>query len=160
MSEKLLSKEEVLKRIGAPDFRSINHEQLISFVSALPDMDKEVAMHCIEQFPMYKDCATSIVNELNNTCVELSKDSKDIYKDVIESNQSILDSLSRLLESDTLSEESKMYITDKMIEVSHNLNDLAVEHGEQIMQTKKILAALAAFALTASAALLGLRFKK
>lgn len=160
MPEKLLSKEEVLARIGAPDFRSINHEQLISFVSALPDMDKDVATNCIAQFPMYKECATSIVNELNSTCIELSKDSKDIYKEVIRSNQSVLDSLSRMLESDNLSEESRIYITDKMIEVSQNLNSLAIEHGEQTLQTKKILAGLAAFVTAISATLLGLKFKK
>lgn len=160
MSERLLSKEEVLKKIGASDFRSINHEQLISFVSSIPDMDKDVAMSCIEQFPQYKECASFIVSELNDTCVKLSKDSKDIYQDVIRSNQMVLDSLSRMLESDNLSEESKKYITDKMIEVSQNLNTLAIEHGEQIMRTKGIVATIAAVALTATAAILGVKIKK
>ena len=43
MSKELLSADAVLERIGATSFRNISKDQLITFVSAIPEMDKEIA---------------------------------------------------------------------------------------------------------------------
>ena len=59
MSKELLSADAVLERIGATSFRNISKDQLITFVSAIPEMDKEIAIKCIEQFPAFKEYSQS-----------------------------------------------------------------------------------------------------
>ena len=39
MSKELLSADAVLERIGATSFRNISKDQLITFVSAIPEME-------------------------------------------------------------------------------------------------------------------------
>lgn len=157
MSKKL-SSEEVLAKIGAPDFRSINKTQLIEFVSAIPEMDRETAIKCIEQFPNFTEYATGIVKELYGLLGKATEQNKDIQKDAIASHKRIIDDLSWLLKKEDISEESRTFIIETMCDEANKIDDIAKEHQSFIRQIVQIAASAGGAAVAVAGAILGVRF--
>lgn len=162
MSEKtLLSEQDVLNKIGASDFRSVKKDQLIQFVSSLPEMDKEVAMKCIEQFPEFKQSATDMVNQLSEVCNSLLEDNKDSRNRAIQSYQVILEELHCCLEDGkNLSHKKKQEIIDKMIDVADKIdqiNDKNMKHQNGLFRT---IALVATTALAIGGTILGINISK
>ena len=60
---KQLTEQQVLQALNIPDFRHLSKDKVISFASMLTDMEPEVAMKALEQFP-----------EFAKTILELAKD--------------------------------------------------------------------------------------
>jgi len=48
MANRLLTADQVKECLNIPDFRHLTKDKLIEFVSAIPDMDREVAIRIIE----------------------------------------------------------------------------------------------------------------
>ena len=53
--KKRYSEEAVLKILDIPDFRHLTKDKAIEFVSMIPQMDPEVAIKALEQFPQLKE---------------------------------------------------------------------------------------------------------
>ena len=62
MVNRLLTADQVKQYLNITDFRHLSKDKLIEFVSAIPEMDKDVAIRIIEQFPEFTRCATSLVD--------------------------------------------------------------------------------------------------
>lgn len=157
MSKKLLTPQDVLGRIGAEDFRSISKEQLISFVSSLPDMDSEVAFKCIEQFPEFKSCAKDMVGYLNDTCSKAMSNQKDNLNKVIDGYQKTIDALNKRLEKPELTLEEEQYIAETIITLGQHMGDLLKEHASFLKHLINVVAGVSAFVIGIAAALLGLK---
>lgn len=127
MSKKL-SATEVLNKIGATDFRSISKDQLIAFVSSIPDMDKDVAIECIKQFPEFKEHATEIINQLSSLCLNAMDTNQDVVKESIKAYQLILDDLREQLKREDLNDEQRNIIIDKMVNIASCIAEIAREH--------------------------------
>lgn len=155
-NKRLETEQDVLDRIGAEDFRSIKKEQLIQFVSSLPEMDKEVAMACIAQFPEFRKSANDIIEQLSKTCDSLIADNKDSRDKAIQSYQLILVELQTYLESHKLlSHRKKKEIIDKMVEVAdkiNEINDKNIQHQNDFLKT---IGGIAVAALAIAGAILG-----
>lgn len=157
MSKKL-SSEEVLAKIGAADFRSINKTQLIDFVSSIPEMDRETAIKCIEQFPNFTEYANGIVKELYGLLGKASEQNKDIQKDAILSHRQIIDELSWILRKEDISEPLQTYIIETMCDEANKIDSLAKEHQSFVKQVIQIAASIGATAVAVAGAILGVRF--
>lgn len=153
-----LSSEEVLAKIGASDFRSINKTQLIEFVSAIPEMDKETAIKCIEQFPNFTEYASGVVKDLYGLLDRTIKDDKDVETDAILSHQRIIEILAGELDNENASEQLKMHIINNICAESIRIDERAKEHQALIKQTIQIAASIGASTLLVAGAILGVRF--
>ena len=71
MSKELLSEQEVLSIFNIEDFRHLKKSDVIKFVSMIPQMDKEVAAKCIEQFPNFKEFGGNVYDILNKSYEKL-----------------------------------------------------------------------------------------
>lgn len=158
MEKSLLSPEAVLEKIGAESFRNVSKDKLIAFVSALPEMDKETAIKCMEQFPEFRNYANDIVGQLKDVCTELLKSQKESQEKTILGYQKILDSLSKRLDQPKLSTRDEHYIIEKMIEVADKIADLQQNHEEFLKHIMHVLAGLAGGAIAVGGAILGVRF--
>ena len=56
-----IDEKDLLKMLGIPSFRHMSKDKLASFVSALPDIDPDVAKKALEQFPDLSTAITEIV---------------------------------------------------------------------------------------------------
>ena len=155
--KKLLSEADVLNKIGAKDFRSWNKQQIVEFVSSIPDMDREVAIKCIEQFPEFKEQSIQIVKELYDICGKIVEEHRLGMSVAIASYQLILDDLSRQLNKPRLSNKRKDKIVSQMVEVADKIAELQQEHGNVVKEALKMVGVVAIAAISAGAAVLGVK---
>lgn len=52
MAQQLVSTEQVKQALGIESFRNLSKDKIIEFVSLIPNMDKEVSISIINQFPI------------------------------------------------------------------------------------------------------------
>ncbi len=150
--KKLLCEDDVKNKLKINDFRSIKKKQLIDFVSSIPDMDKDVAIACIEQFPNFKEYSSSIVEGYYELC-KISMENDSI--DSLNAYREILDSLKDQLNRENISEEERRFIIEKLVEIGNcieNVDDKKRDHKELLV---KLAASLGGFAITIGGSLLG-----
>ena len=139
-----LSEKKVLKKLGIPDFRHLTKDNVITMISMIPQMDPQVAMKALEQFP-----------DLAKTAVELGRGYMETIKEAIESENTSLKSvydylnaivsfLENELQKENLTFEEKKYILDKIIEVAKLIREAHKDHQHLIL---KALTAAGATAL-------------
>lgn len=156
----LMTQEEVKQALGITDFRSIKKEQLIEFVSAVPNMDKEVAMACIAQFPEFKDYSLTIISQLYQLCDKaIESDNKDIQQ-AIDGYKLILSELQKMLAKRFMSQRRKNKIIKEMVEVTDKIADLERDKIRFKGNVLKLAGAVGSLALALGGALLGLRISK
>ena len=84
LTQKIVSEEEVKKILNIESFRNLSKDKVMEFISLIPDMDKEVAISIINQFPNYVDLAkqtTESFNETRDNCLEKNDNSR---RDVVD----------------------------------------------------------------------------
>lgn len=154
----LLSREEVLQRLGIGDFRHIKQDKLIEFVSMIPDMDKDVAIKCVEQFPEFRNYAQNIVMQLNDVLKDVMNDGKHSTDKAVAAYQQILDDLSaRLNSKKRISRKERQQIVEQMIEVADKIADLTDKHHHFLNKIVMVAGTVGSIALGVAGALLGLK---
>ena len=158
MSKNALSSEnEVKALLGIDDFRSIKKEQIIEFVSSIPDMDKETAMKCIEQFPNFKDSANFIVENFFTLCNEITKEDG---KETLSACKETLDDLRFMLKKDSISEDMQHFIIEKIIEISNLMADMDNDKRRFKETVLRIAGTIASIAIATGGAILGVKLSK
>ncbi|MDT2767760.1 hypothetical protein P7G58_02615 [Globicatella sulfidifaciens] len=61
MTKTLVSGDEVKSALGIKNFRNLSKDKIMEFVSLIPNMDKEVAIEIIRQFPSFVDFGNTVV---------------------------------------------------------------------------------------------------
>lgn len=152
-----LTEEEVKEKLGIVDFRHLKKEQIIDFVSCIPDMDKEVAMQCISQFPEFKSYAGDIVNGFYDFCNNLVKEDSE---EAIVACQETLDDLRFMLKKEEISEDMQKFIIEKIVEIDNKLVELASEKRNFKDNVLRVAGGLAAFGMAIGGAILGVKLTK
>jgi len=160
MFGQLSTEKDVLRKLGAKDFRSISKEQIIEFVSNLDKMPKEVAMSCIAQFPEFAKQATIMVNELNTTCQEAMKSCNEAVQKALEGCQSTINTLKTELQSSEFTLEQKLQINEQIINVNSEMVHLVKYHHNVAMYLANIAAGAAALVVVVGGAILGVNTRK
>lgn len=154
MSKELLSADEVKNKLGIDDFRSIKKDHLIEFVSSIPDMDKEVAIKCIEQFPNFKESADYIVNNFYELCSSMLQEDG---KTSMETCKETIEDLRELLKYDSISEEMKRFIIEKIVEISNLMASMDTDKRSFKETILKIAGTIASIAIATGGAILGVK---
>ena len=114
-----------LKKLDIQDFRSIPKDKLVDFVSGIPDMQPEVAIKAIQQFPDFiresKELVTAFNDMIHRVFDSSDKDSRALY----EVCNRIIDDISIALENKDHSEKFKEYLVTRECEIARILS----EHG-------------------------------
>lgn len=133
-----LTEQQVLQALGIPDFRHLSKDKVMAFASMLTEMEPEVAIKALEQFP-----------EFSKTILELAKDYKATIDKGMDSNiesmkscaeilQSIIDSLQGQLDKNDVSFDERKYYIDKMFEVAHLQREKDSENKQFIVKVLEI----------------------
>lgn len=159
MSQKLITQEQVLKALNIESFRNLSKDKIMEFVSLIPNMDKDVAISIINQFPAYAELASNMVVQLNAMCDAALKENSISQKEAIEAYKLILDSLSEVLKKEDISSEERDAITDKMILVADKISAKDTENKEFINNILKYGTPIIGGILILGAAILGVNAK-
>ena len=160
MSQKLLNENDVKKALAIKDFRNISKEKIMEFVSLIANMDKDVAISIINQFPTYKDFAVSTVTVLKDMCDSALEKNDSSQMETISAYRKILDDLGEILKKDDISAEERDCISDKMITIADKIALKDTENKNFIAGIVKYGAPIIGGALIIGATILGVNSRK
>ena len=159
MAKYMVTENEVKNALAIDSFRNISKDKIMEFVSAIPNMDKDVAIKIIEQFPAYTESANNIISQLNNLCNNAMKENSESQKESIKAYNKILDNLGELLKKETITAEERAYITEQMVIVADRISAKDTENKDFLNVIIKSVVPVIAGALVLGVAILGVNIK-
>ena len=159
MAKYMVTENEVKNALAIDSFRNISKDKIMEFVSAIPNMDKDVAIKIIEQFPTYTESANNIISQLNNLCNNAMKESSESQKESIKAYNKVLDDLGELLKKETITAEERAYITEQMVIVADRISAKDTENKDFLNVIIKSVVPVIAGALVLGVAILGVNIK-
>ena len=159
MAQKLITESDVKNALAIKDFRNISKEKIMEFVSLIPNMDKDVAISIIDQFPVYKEFATNTVLALKDMCDMALEKNEVSQRETIAAYRKILDDLGEILKEDDISAEERADITNNMMMIADKIALKDTENKNFILGLIKYGAPLAGAAMLIGAAILGVNLK-
>ena len=123
-----LTEQQVLKKIGKPDFRHITKDDVVHLATMLPQMDIEVAKKVIEQFPEYGKNIVLLAQEYNEIAGTVRESNEKTVNRCIEICDRVIDDYQKKLDKENISEEDKKFYASQIIEVLHIMADLNKEN--------------------------------
>lgn len=159
MGKHMVNEKEVKKALAIDSFRNITKDKIMEFVSAIPNMDKEVAIKIIEQFPTYTESANSMLSQFNTMCNNAMKENGESQKEVIEAYKKTLDDLGELLKKDTITAEERAQITEQMITIADRISAKDTENKEFLNEIIKYGVPIIGGALVLGAAILNVNVR-
>lgn len=160
MAKQLKSEIEVLDKIGAKDFRSINKEQIIEFASSIHQMPKEVAIKCIEQFPEFRKNSNEVLTTLRGIFNDAANSHKDLAAQQIDACNKIIEELSKELHRPFISSKKRSEISNQIVEVAHMIDAARQGHENLVKKIVNRAAAVAGVIAVAAAAVVGVNIRK
>ena len=159
MAHRMTTEDDVKKALGIQDFRSITKAKMVEFISLIPNMDKDLALSIINQFPAYSEFASTTIAALKEMCDSALTQNGHSQKDTIAAYRKILDELGEILKKENISAEERNEITDKMILIADKIAMKDSENKNFIKSLVKYTAAGVVTALVIGAAILGINIK-
>lgn len=159
MAKYMVTESEVKKALAVDSFRNVSKDKIMEFVSAIPNMDKDVAIKIIEQFPSYTESANNMLTQLNTMCNNAMKENSESQKEAIEAYKKILNDLGELLKKETITVEERLQITEQMITVADRISAKDTENKDFLNGIIKYGIPIIAGALVLGAAILGVNVK-
>lgn len=131
----------------------------MEFVSLIPNMDKEVAIAIINQFPAYAESAKNMVTQLNVMCDNILKSNDISQREAINAYKKILDDLGEVLKKDNISDEERQRITKNMIDIADRISAKDTENKKFLERIYKYGASIIGGTLILGAVILGVNVK-
>ncbi|OEJ93940.1 hypothetical protein [Streptomyces thermolilacinus] len=110
------SEAEIKQALGIESWRHLSKDKMIRFAAMMPEMDTEVALRIVEQFPVFKDFAKDAVDSMETAHASTLSANKQSQEHVHQAFQEIREILKRELDKDYLSWESKKFIIEQIQE--------------------------------------------
>lgn len=154
-----INEREALEKLGVNSFREIGKEKVLNLISMIPDMEPEVAMKVLEQFPQYVTLATKAIAEYKDN-IKNSLESADArLEDVLRGRLMLIERLSKILEKESVTLEETREIAS-IIKEFCDANDEALEKHRSFMKEMAEMAGLVVVGTIVTAvAILGGRTK-
>ena len=115
------SEEAVKHALKIDSFRNLSKDKVMQFASIIPDMDKEVAIAIINQFPVYADFGKAAIERYTEVCNRILENNKESQVEVVKRYQTILDVLAKRMEKEEISDQERQSITVDMIAVADKI---------------------------------------
>ena len=112
-----LSEKQVLEMLGIPDFRHLSKDRIMSFTSALPQMEPQVAIAALQQVPHFADTSLEIMQIYKETVSQTLAEDQENVQSFNASCDMVLGLLETLSQNDDLSFEQKNELIDRMMAV-------------------------------------------
>ena len=121
MPQSLVSESQVKNALNIDSFRNLSKDKIMQFVSLIPNMDKDVALSIINQFPAYSEMARCMVEQLGATCDTAIAENTASQSTVYAAYRKILDDLGEVLKREDITAEERDSISNKMIEIADKM---------------------------------------
>ena len=157
MAQTITTQQDVLNALGIDSFRQLSKDKVMAFISLIPNMDKELSIECIKQFPTFVELATEAVNQLDKLCDAAIIMLGESQRESIGAYKLVLNSLSELLKKDTLSMDERQWIIEQMVDIAGKIAAKDSEFKTVIDSIVKYGLCFAGAALFVGASILGIK---
>ncbi|WP_201132877.1 MULTISPECIES: hypothetical protein [Nocardiaceae] len=112
-----------MKQLDIESWRNLSKDKMLRFAALMPDMDTEVALKIIEQFPAFKEFALDTVKEIEKAHKSTLKSNDKSQKQVYKAFEDVREILKGELDKDDLTWDQRKFIIE-----------LIRENGKQVSQ--------------------------
>ena len=133
-----ISEKDLLKLLDIPSFRHMSKDKLVSFVSALPEIDPEVAKKALEQFPNFTSAMVEITGRYKEIIDKCLEGSDADTTTLLAACSAINESVQRELEKDELTFEERTRLIDKSIQVVQMMREIDADNKRFRLQVANI----------------------
>lgn len=159
MPQHLISEAQVKKALKIDSFRNLSRDKIMEFVSLIPNMDKDIAIAIVNQFPTYAESATNMVVQLRQMCDDILLSNNNSQAEAINAYKKILDGLGEILKRDDIKPEERQQITQSMIDVAGRISAKDTENKKWLEKIYKRGTSIIGGALILGAVILGVKVK-
>lgn len=103
--KRLMDEAQVKEILGIDDFRKLDKNTVIKFISAIPQMNPEVAVKAIEQYPQMVSTALGIAKETKESYIRSLDANEKSSEATLEILNTEIEVLEKELQKDTLTIE-------------------------------------------------------
>lgn len=154
-----ITEEQVLDALNIESFRNLSKDKVMEFVSLIPEMDKDVAISIINQFPAYVESAKAMIEKMTALCETILKENRESLNDAVTAYKKILEDLSNVLERKDVSAEEREQITIKMIDIADKIAEKDTENKEFLKEVLHYGTTVICGVVLLGVVILGVRFK-
>jgi len=129
-----LNEVEVKKQLGIESWRNLSKDKILRFAAMMPDMDTEVTLKIIEQFPAFKEFALDTVKEIEKAHESTLKSNDKSQDQVYKALQDIREILKGELDKDDLNWDQRKFIIE-LIQENGKLVFQKDSEGKQFLDT-------------------------
>ncbi len=159
MKNAYVTEQQVKNALRIDSFRNLSKEKIMEFVSLIPNMDKDVAISIINQFPSYVEMAKDMVEQLSKTCDTAMSENHISQIEVFSAYKRILDDLGEILKRSDITPEERKYISNQMINIADKMAEKDTENKDFISYIIKSKEHIVLGALIFGAAILGINIR-
>lgn len=159
MSKTLISENEVKKALAIDKFSNISKEKIMEFVSLIPNMDKELAIAVVNQFPAYSEFAATVITVLKDMCDSALEKSEVSHLEAIAAYRKLLDDLGEMAKKENITMEERRFLTEQMIAVTDKISTKDTEYQKRISDILKCGTTIVGFAIVIGATILGVNVR-
>lgn len=148
----LLSESAVKDILGIDDFRHMTKDGAIEFVSLMSQMEPEVALKALEQFPDLAKTTISWANNFKDTMINAINVNTEESKQIFASLQPTLDLLNKQLEREDLSADDHRVIIECVCMIQDrfiHLHESNQKHNLKVLQMGLYALSILGFTLLA-----------
>ncbi|MFI6892875.1 hypothetical protein ACIBM4_02000 [Streptomyces sp. NPDC050256] len=107
---KYKNETEIMRELGIDSWRHLSKDKMIRFAAMMPNMDTEVALKIVEQFPAFKEFAKDAVDTMEKAYEATLSVNKQSQEHVHQAFREIRQILREELNKENLSQEERRYI--------------------------------------------------
>jgi hypothetical protein len=151
---KYTSEDGVKQALGINSWRNLSRENVVRFASMMPDMDKELAVKIIEQFPAFTKFGLDALRSMERVQETALNFNERSQKRVHDAYQDVRDAIKGELDKDLTPEERRNLI-DTMMESAAKESEKDSENKRLIGDVVKTAAVVTVGVLLAAVVILG-----
>jgi hypothetical protein len=110
---------EVMKALGIDSFRNLSRDNVLRFAAMMPDIDKDVALKIVEQYPEFKAFAVDALNAIERVQENALASNEESQADVHQGWHEVREILNGQLDDEKLAWEQRSHILDLLMETGH-----------------------------------------
>jgi hypothetical protein len=146
---------EVKRALGIESWRNLSKDRMVRFAAMMPDMDTEVALKIVEQFPVFKDFAVGVVDVMKGAHESTLSANTQSQENFHRSLERVREILNAQLDKGEPTWDERKFIIEQIMDTLRMENEKDSENKKFLFGALKMVAAGAGAALALSVAFVG-----
>ncbi len=121
---KYKSEQKIMKKLGIESWRNLSKDKVVKFAAMMPDMDKEVMLKIIEQFPEFREFANGVLEHFEESVKNLSEANSKDFVLVIEGLKETQQIIKAELDKPEISSEDRHFLIENLMRIAEMYKEL------------------------------------